>query len=103
MMGSQHLLGNALQNGLAGVIKQNDRYRQATVDHNQKCRACALRYLCGGFCRAWSVNGNFDAPPVDCSVYEQRSRNILLGALEVLNCPPDQWRSAGLPLAFEND
>lgn len=36
------------------------------VDTNEKCRACEMRYLCGGICGAWAKDkhnidsGDFD-------------------------------------------
>jgi uncharacterized protein len=97
LMGSQHALGNALQDGLDRVLKQNDRYRRVTVDSNAKCRACALRYLCGGFCRAWSSTGDADGAPQDCSAMLSRAQTLLDGALEILEISTDQWIEAGLP------
>ena len=98
LMGKEHWLGNALEEGLTNVLKQNDRYRQATVDSNEKCRGCALRYLCGGFCRAWSVNGDPDAAPRDCAALQARAAEILFGALETLGTSNEQWETAGLSL-----
>jgi len=98
LIGTSHSLGNALENGLANVLKQNDRYRLATVDSNEQCQTCSLRYLCGGFCRAWSVNGDPNASPSDCSALRARAIEILLGALETLDVPTGQWQVAGLPL-----
>lgn len=98
LMGSSHFLGNAIEVGLPRILKNNDRYRQATVDSNEKCRPCALRYLCGSFCRAWSVNGDADAAPRDCTALQQRASEILLGALETLGLTTEQWQTAGLPM-----
>ena len=57
LMGERHRLGNALDEGLATVLARNNVYRRVTVDSNLKCRTCALRYVCGGFCRAWRTRG----------------------------------------------
>jgi uncharacterized protein len=97
LMRVEHLLGNALEDGLAAILQQNDRYRQATVDSNDQCRVCALRYLCGGFCRAWSANSNPNAAPRDCAPLRTRAAEILLGALETLEISTVQWLAAGLP------
>ena len=41
-------------------------YQRCGVDTNEKCRACEVRYLCGGACRAWAKDrenpnsGDFD-------------------------------------------
>jgi len=98
LIGSKHYLGNALEDGLADVLRHNDRYRQATVDSNTQCHACALRYLCGGFCRAWSRDGNPDAAPLDCTALQMRGQELLLGALNTLNTSSEHWQMAGLPL-----
>ena len=42
---ARHSLGNAFTIGLKQVLKRNDAYRQVTVDSNQQCCNCALRYL----------------------------------------------------------
>jgi uncharacterized protein len=77
-------------------LQKNDHYRNATVDSNAKCRQCALRYLCGGFCRAWSTDGP-DAPPQDCKALQMRARSLLAGALEALEIEMEEWLMAGLP------
>lgn len=97
LAGSRHRLGNALE-GLAAVLEQNDRYRSVTVDSNHRCRRCALRYVCGGFCRAWGSGGDPDGPPGDCAVLHERARCLLLSALHVLDVPAERWLAAGLPL-----
>ncbi|HWQ46072.1 MAG TPA: TIGR04083 family peptide-modifying radical SAM enzyme [Longilinea sp.] len=93
LMDSRHRLGNAIRDGLPTVLAKNDRYRLATVDTNEKCRTCTVRYLCGGFCRAWSVDGDQDSPPLDCSALQSRATMILDGALEVLEIPAEKWGS----------
>jgi uncharacterized protein len=89
LMGSRHCLGNAFEDGLPAVLAANERYRQITVDTNEQCRTCTLRYLCGGFCRAWSVDGDPDAPPPDCAALHTRAQMILDGALETLEVPQE--------------
>jgi radical SAM protein with 4Fe4S-binding SPASM domain len=98
LMGPRHALGNALDEGLAAVLARNDAYRRVTVDSNRRCRACALRYLCGGFCRAWSGADDPDAPLPDCAALRERARGLLLSALETLEASADQWLAAELPL-----
>ncbi len=95
---AQHALGNALDDGLAAVLERNDLYRRVTVDSNRQCRACALRYLCGGFCRAWSNRDSPNAPPTDCAALHERARSLLLGASEALGVTMERWLAAGLPL-----
>jgi uncharacterized protein len=98
LMGNTHSLGNALEDGLVEVLEKNNRYRKATVDSNVKCHDCVLRYLCGGFCRAWSKNGSPDSAPVDCSALQIKAQERLLGALETLNTTPVDWQKAGLTM-----
>lgn len=91
LMGGAHRLGNALRDGLPAVLVNNDRYRLATVDTNEKCRLCSLRYLCGGFCRAWSANGDPDSAPLDCAALFSRAQLMLDGALETLGISEEKW------------
>jgi uncharacterized protein len=98
VMGSAHFLGNALEDGLPAILQKNDRYRRTTVDSNFQCRLCALRYLCGGFCRAWGMDDP-NAAPHDCSALQARAAGILLGALETLSVSTGQWQEARLPLS----
>lgn len=99
LMSSQNELGNALEEGLAAILERNDRFRQVTVDSNKKCQQCAMRYLCGGFCRAWSNNPKDpDAPPLDCSALYTRASNQLKSALKVLDIPLEHWTASGLAL-----
>ena len=97
MMASQHYLGNALQCGLTHVLEKNNAYRQVTVDSNRGCWACALRYLCGGYCRAWSVSDDPNAPLPDCTALRLRTVNILQAALNVLDISTENWQVADLP------
>ena len=96
LMGARYALGNARQDGLAGVLMKNDAYRKVTVDSNQKCRKCSLRYLCGGFCRAWSRTDDSDSLPQDCTALQNRAHTLLASALEVLGVSIEQWVKAGL-------
>ena len=98
LMGARHRLGNALVDGLAAVLARNDVYRRITVDGNRGCRRCALRYLCGGFCRAWGTGDDPDAPPAGCTPLHRRARSLLLAALEALEVSAERWLAAGLPL-----
>jgi uncharacterized protein len=98
LMGARHRLGNALDEGLAAVLERNDAYRQVTVDSNRKCRACALRYVCGGFCRAWSGDDDPDAPLRDCRALYAAAYARLLSTLDVLNVGVERWEAAGLSL-----
>ena len=44
-------------NGLKGVLDSEgfQDLRRHTVNSNRLCRECALRFLCGGACRAWNL------------------------------------------------
>jgi uncharacterized protein len=89
--------------GLAGIVDSaafRDLGRH-TVDSNRGCRECALRYLCGGACRAWSrlpedAQTDLDAAPQDCAHLRARARSLLLSALEHLGITEERWREAGL-------
>jgi uncharacterized protein len=98
LMGARHRLRNVLDEGLAAVLERNDAYRRVTVDSNRKCRQCTLRYVCGGFCRAWSSSDDPDTPAPDCSALYARAHTKLLGALDVLNVEMERWAAAGLSL-----
>jgi uncharacterized protein len=67
------------------------------VDSNQGCRTCALRYLCGGYCRAWSDSDDPNAPSPDCEALYTRAEHNLHTALEVLEVSLGIWQTAGLP------
>jgi len=98
LMGLRNHLGNALRDGLPAVLQRNDAYRLVTVDSNEQCRACELRYLCGGFCRAWGCSDNPNTPPNDCRLMMDKARKLLECAISALDISIDRWRAAGLPL-----
>jgi uncharacterized protein len=97
LMAPYHYLGNALRDGLLQVLASNDVYRQVTVDSNQGCRTCALRYLCGGYCRAWNDSDDPNMPPTNCEALYARAQRNLGASLEVLGISTGIWQSAGLP------
>ncbi len=101
LMLPRHYLGNAVKEGLAHILISNGAYRAVTVDSNGKCNTCALRYLCGGFCRAWGDREIPDAPPCDCKALYKRAEDILRAALEVMGITAEKWEYAGLP-SFES-
>ena len=76
------------------AILQGDRFHDLsrhTVDANPKCRACDLRYLCGGACRAWggeACQHNLDAPPTECDGLRARAAKLLAAAAEYLYKEP---------------
>jgi len=92
-----HALGNAIDEGLVAVLGRNDAYRRITVDSNRGCRECALRYLCGGACHAWSREVDPDAPTENCTGLQSKSSRLLANALESLEVDLQRWRMAGLP------
>ena len=91
--------------GLDGVIT-SAAFRALgahTVNTNRACRACSLRYLCGGACRAWNDAAHprredLDVPPVDCRALHARARSLLDTALEQASVAAGDWLAAGLPL-----
>ena len=93
-----------LQGGLSAML-DSAAFRavgEHTVNTNRACRACPLRYLCGGACRAWNrIDGetaDLDAPPANCLALHARARSLLVGALDHLCITSDQWSAADLPL-----
>jgi uncharacterized protein len=92
------------EHGLAGIVNSTaflDLGRR-TVDSNLGCRVCALRYLCGGACRAWSrlpedEQTDLDAAPRNCDHLRARARSLLLSALDQLDISAKQWQETGLP------
>jgi len=91
------------EGGLAGIVASSgfrDLGRH-TVDSNHGCRACALRYLCGGACRAWSrlpqdAQTDLDSAPRDCDHLQARARSLLVSALTHFGIPEERWWEAGL-------
>ena len=91
--------------GLAGVAASaafQDLHHH-TVNSNRQCRICALRFLCGGACRAWNrqpstAQIDLDAPPEDCSHLFARARSLLTGAMDCLGVTLAERQAAGLPL-----
>ena len=82
-------LGNVLGNGLQAILDRpafRDLARH-TVDTNAKCRTCAVRYLCGGACRAWggeATQYSLDAAPPECGGLRDRAEALLRAAIEYL-------------------
>jgi uncharacterized protein len=103
--GAQWRLGNVNQDtGLAGVMTSSvfQDLHQHTVNSNRQCQRCALRYLCGGACRAWNCQPTPDqtdlnAPPADCSRLFARASSLFVSALDYMKITPEQWQMAGLP------
>lgn len=103
-------LGNInAEAGLAGILAAPafQDLRQHTVDSNRGCKSCALRYLCGGACRAWNfrpgqAQTDLDAAPRDCTPLYRRASSLLTSALERLEISPAQWQAAGLPWPGES-
>lgn len=92
------------RSGLAGVISTSafQDLRAHNVNTNLACRECALRYLCGGACRAWNrlpadQQMDVDAPPRDCAHLRQRAHALFSNALASLEISEEQWLAAGLP------
>jgi uncharacterized protein len=96
----QYFLGDVFS-GLSRIV-ESERFRELrrhTVDTTDRCRQCALRYLCGGVCHAWKpADQGLDAPVPDCGTAHDRARDALIHALEEFAIPVAQWQRAGLPL-----
>jgi len=99
--GGSWLLGSVAK-GLVPLVKSPafQGLSEHDVDTNRQCRSCALRYLCGGACRAWSgpLDTDLDSPPVDCGPLLARARSLLNSALEFLGIHGEAWERAKLPL-----
>ncbi|MBI4928915.1 MAG: SPASM domain-containing protein, partial [Anaerolineae bacterium] len=99
-------LGNVLvPDGLAEVLNSSawKSLGCATVDSNRGCRTCALRYLCGGMCRAWTFRGeaaqtDLNAPAGDCTRLRERAAGLLTSALAYLEIPEQRWLDVGFQL-----
>ena len=98
-----HSLGNVCdEGGLAAVLRTSAFAGLAdhTVDTNERCRRCELRYLCGGACRAWDDARlpDLDAPPSACGPLHQAAVELVRAALDRVGVSTAAWRDAGLPL-----
>jgi uncharacterized protein len=97
------LLGSLDSQGGLTALLQTDAFndlRCHTVDTNRKCKTCALRYLCGGACRAWnhsSINDDpsLDDAPKNCDHLYRRAAILWQKSLEQLNLSPAQWQEVG--------
>jgi len=56
-----------------------------TVNSNEWCNTCSLRYLCGGACRAWNWKAGLDAKPENCKALMEWAKSLLQAAGEYLN------------------
>jgi uncharacterized protein len=99
-------LGNVYSGAGLRPVLEGERFRSLaghTVNTNRRCQACALRYLCGGACRAWNrlpaeAQTDLDAPPLDCTHLHERARSMMLSAQRYLEIGLEQWQRASLPL-----
>lgn len=98
LTGARHDLGNAIASGLAAILESPgyQALKRIDVESNARCRGCALRYLCGGMCRAWSASDDPDAAPPDCAALRRRASGLLVAALESLGVSRERWMQAGL-------
>ncbi|MBI2297729.1 MAG: SPASM domain-containing protein [Armatimonadetes bacterium] len=99
--GAEWRLGNVWgADGLAAVVESAGFRDLAThtVDINLRCRECAVRYLCGGVCRAWAgaANADLDAP-VACGALHERAVQLARAALDRVGLTAERWEEAGLP------
>jgi uncharacterized protein len=89
-------LGRATGDGLRAVLDR-EAFRELarhTVDTNPKCRACEVRYLCGGACRAWggaATQHDLDALPPECVGLKRRAEALLADAERFLELKPQSW------------
>ncbi len=96
-------LGNVCEGGGLAAVVQADGFAALaghTVDTNPRCRRCAVRYLCGGVCRAWAGGAGHDLDaPVACGGLESRAWQLVSAALAQVGVSEAAWRDAGLPVA----
>jgi hypothetical protein len=71
---------------------------QCSYCSNERCGRCALRYLCGGACRAWATDGDPSTGPGGCTALHAAERDRLLAALNTLQIGHTRWQMAGLPI-----
>lgn len=97
LCGKQWRLGNVM-NGLESVLETPEAkaLRMYSVDCDAKCGRCALRYLCGGGCRAFVEYREGES--FNCEALYGRAKSILGAALEQLGVSTESWLAAGLPL-----
>ena len=63
-------LGDLSSESLKDMLDRGGLYAYCShdVDTNEKCRACEVRYLCGGICKAWVRDRqNVDSGDFDCT------------------------------------
>ena len=63
-------LGDLGREGLGELLDRGELYEYCShgVDSNRKCRACEVRYLCGGVCKAWVRDRHdLDSGDFDCA------------------------------------
>ena len=75
-------LGSLVADGLAAVVgSERFRFLRArSVDSNRGCQRCAMRYICGGPCRAWYSGASpcdVDAPPLECGRRRKHAERLL--------------------------
>jgi uncharacterized protein len=73
-----YYFGNIYEKNLKEIInsKKYLDLRGINVDKIEKCRECAMRYLCGGGCRVWENE--------DCSDWYEGAQNLVDESLEIL-------------------
>ncbi len=63
-------LGDLRHERLRDILKKGELYEYCkhTVDTNEKCKTCEVRYICGGICKAYYTNkDDVDSGDFDCS------------------------------------
>ena len=80
---SQDLLGNVTRDGLISILRsENFRSLAAcTVESNDRCRRCDVRYLCGGMCKAWETTEPANS---DCHELRAQASALLDAAYDYL-------------------
>lgn len=91
------IMGDAAIEPVLDIIERShDIFRAVPVDTMNPCKKCALRYLCGGSCRATAYHekGRLDVNTSDCNFLKEVIVNTLweqcLGDRKNFNT--DEWR-----------
>ena len=78
-MNRDHLIGNVMEQSILDLMHGETctQLRTRGVDSDMKCKACRVRYVCGGTCRAWAGQ--------DCNDLFERARFLVQCALDTLD------------------
>ncbi|MCP5104892.1 MAG: radical SAM protein [bacterium] len=93
--------GNIKQESLRGILENSPvlkKMREVTVDTIEPCMECAIKYLCGGGCRAFHYDITGDINKTDrnaCRISESILINSLFESTVQSNLDPPGQKKAG--------